>query len=355
MFFDILTSESDDESIEETPRQLRHKQRSESNAFEMPDVDFYRMFRLRKSVAAEIIQEMLNANPSLQAAGNSTAIPFATKFLAVLNFFANGSYQKPTAENRWFCQAQPTFSKSLHLVLDEMMKLAAKYIEFPTTTAAVAEAKVSFMTKLKMPGVICAVDGSHIAIVKPPEAENGYLYYNRKQFYSLNVLAACNANMKFVYVNAEYPGSVHDSAIYHMTDLANEVSADESTFLLGDSGFAASSIMLTPCPNAMSGSREARYNTAHKHARNVVERAFGVLKSRWRCLNKHRVLHYDPVTAGKIVYACVILHNICVDERMQVEDDVEMQVEQEDVEDVEQTQNSTASRMRDAYIRRYYN
>lgn len=367
--FDLSSSsDSEEEPINETvnantSRQRRRNQRSSHDAFTMPDEDFRLMFRLSKSVAAAVIEEVLVANPSLRISGNSMAISFETKFLAALNFFANGSYQKPTAENRWFCQAQPTFSKNLHIVLDAMMKIATKHIHMPSTPDEVLAAKCKFLTKLKMPGVICAIDGSQIAIVQPPEAENGYLYYNRKQFYSLNALAACDSSMKFNFIDAQYPGSVHDSAIFQMTGLAESVNADGLTFLLGDSGFAASNIMLTPHPNAASGSPQAKYNFAHKHARNVVERAFGLLKSRWRCLLKHRVLHYSPVTAAKIIYACVILHNICVDERLEIEDDDdeadEVDGDDEDVEvaaeaDEMRRQTSEGMRIRNAYIRRYF-
>lgn len=41
-----------------------------------------------------------------------------------------------------------------------------------------------------------------------------------------------------------------------------------------------------------------------------MERTIGLLKARWRCLLGHRVLHYDPAMAAKIVNACVCLHNI---------------------------------------------
>nr|CAI5840098.1 unnamed protein product [Callosobruchus analis] len=33
---------------------------------------------------------------------------------------------------------------------------------------------------------------------------------------------------------------------------------------------------------------------------------------RFRSLFKHRVLHYDPETACKIIDTCCILHNICM-------------------------------------------
>lgn len=34
---------------------------------------------------------------------------------------------------------------------------------------------------------------------------------------------------------------------------------------------------------------------------------------RFRCLLKHRVLHYTPERATKIINACVVLHNLCID------------------------------------------
>lgn len=58
---------------------------------------------------------------------------------------------------------------------------------------------------------------------------------------------------------------------------------------------------------------EQRYNSAHRSTRNVVKRTIGLLKARFRCLLKHRVLHYDPINAAKIIYSCSVLHNICVD------------------------------------------
>ena len=51
----------------------------------------------------------------------------------------------------------------------------------------------------------------------------------------------------------------------------------------------------------------------HKHAstRNVIERAFGVLKARWRCLFK--ALELSVMNVCTAVNACFVLHNICID------------------------------------------
>jgi len=67
---------------------------------------------------------------------------------------------------------------------------------------------------------------------------------------------------------------------------------------------------MTPIINAPEGSAEARYTECHSSARNCVERMFGLLKNVWRCLLRHRVLHYDPIMAANIIIACAVLHNI---------------------------------------------
>ncbi|KAI4455596.1 dde superfamily endonuclease [Holotrichia oblita] len=54
-----------------------------------------------------------------------------------------------------------------------------------------------------------------------------------------------------------------------------------------------------------------------RNIRTTIERCNGVLKNRFRCLLKHRVLHYQPQTAAKIVNACAVLHNLCTDNNIE--------------------------------------
>jgi len=68
--------------------------------------------------------------------------------------------------------------------------------------------------------------------------------------------------------------------------------------------------LLTPLPREPEGTPRFAYNEALCSARNCIERLFGVLKSVWRCLSRHRVLQYEPGFAGRIVNACAVLHNM---------------------------------------------
>ncbi len=60
-----------------------------------------------------------------------------------------------------------------------------------------------------------------------------------------------------------------------------------------------------------SNSKQENYNRAHCATRNSIERAFGVLKMRFRRLDKTAgKLMFEPSRACKIITSCFILHNI---------------------------------------------
>lgn len=69
---------------------------------------------------------------------------------------------------------------------------------------------------------------------------------------------------------------------------------------------------MTPIPDAAEGTPEAKYTKVHCKARVAIENTFGRLKNRWRCVNKHRTLHYKPEKCAKIIIACSVLHNLAI-------------------------------------------
>lgn len=83
-------------------------------------------------------------------------------------------------------------------------------------------------------------------------------------------------------------------------------------WITGDSGYALRPWLMTPILDAADNSPEAAYNQKQMSCRSLIEQCNGVLKMRFRCLLKHRVLHYTPPTASKIIYTCAILHNMCI-------------------------------------------
>lgn len=80
----------------------------------------------------------------------------------------------------------------------------------------------------------------------------------------------------------------------------------------GDSGYPLEPWLLTPVANPTAGTGEDAYNRAHTGTRVVVEQCIGLLKMRFRCLQKYRTLHFNPERCTNIITACAILHNVCL-------------------------------------------
>lgn len=117
-------------------------------------------------------------------------------------------------------------------------------------------------------------------------------------------------------INARYPGATHDSAIWETSSIHRHLknkyrNGRRNCYLLGDSGYPLQPWLIIPFEDALPNTREIEFNNCLIRCRNVAETGFGVLKARFRCLRKDRVLHYSHSTAGRIIYACGVLHNMC--------------------------------------------
>ena len=63
--------------------------------------------------------------------------------------------------------------------------LASTYIKLPTSEQEVQESAANFFKRFGFPQCLCAVDGTHIPMLKPNE--NPTAYINRKGYHSLNL------------------------------------------------------------------------------------------------------------------------------------------------------------------------
>lgn len=120
-------------------------------------------------------------------AKRSFAVPPIIKLVAVLRFFAEGSYQKGAGNDLYAGLAQSTFSK----ILEDMLiifenEICTLPIKFPDEVER-QNVKLTFFEQFDFPGVIGCVDGTHIRII-PPSQNEQHLYYNRKGYHSLNVM-----------------------------------------------------------------------------------------------------------------------------------------------------------------------
>ncbi|WAR28222.1 HARB1-like protein [Mya arenaria] len=182
---------------------------------------------------------------------------------------------------------------------------------FPTTLEERREASLGFYTLCGIPRVLGAVDGTLVPIIAPHDNEE--VYVCRKGYHALNIQAVVNSNMRFNDVVARWPGSANDAGIFDNCGLKRHLELNDVGMLLGESGYPLRHYLMTPVLRPQ-GIQQTAYNVAHARGRVVVERAFGLLKSRFRCLHKTGgCLMFSPDKCAQIVTACIHLHNLCLD------------------------------------------
>ncbi|XP_024010403.1 putative nuclease HARBI1 [Eutrema salsugineum] len=164
-----------------------------------------------------------------------------------------------------------------------------------------------------------ALDDTHIpATVFGPDVAS---YRNRKGEISQNVLAACNFDLEFIYVLSGWEGSAHDSRVLSdaLTRRTNNFQVPEGKFYLVDCGFANRLNFLAPFRGVRYHLQEwtgkgrdpntaaELFNLRHASLRNVIERIFGIFKSRFVFFKSQPPFSYEK-QAG-LVLACAALHN----------------------------------------------
>jgi hypothetical protein len=116
-----------------------------------------------------------------------------------------------------------------------LQTIAHRWIQFPVTEESRQAVQMEFMEKFGFPGVIGAIDGTHVAILQPVEDE--HVYFNRKGFHSKNVQIICDANLLILNVNANLGGSAHDSFIWRNSDVHETLEDLYQSVVIGDSGY----------------------------------------------------------------------------------------------------------------------
>ncbi|KAJ1110785.1 hypothetical protein NDU88_008131 [Pleurodeles waltl] len=203
------------------------------------------------------------------------------------------------------------FSNVLSRVLSALLKHVRSYIIFPQVED-LATVKGDFCALGHIPNIIGAIDGTHVALVPPRRSEQ--VYRNRKSYHSMNVQMVCLADQYISQVNAMFPGSVHDAYILRNSSIPYVMGQLQRhhVWLLGDSGYPNLSWLLTPVRNPRTRAEEL-YNEAHGRTRRVMERTFGLLKARFRCLHMTGgSLFYSLRKVCQIIIACSMLHNLAL-------------------------------------------
>ena len=179
-----------------------------------------------------------------------------------------------------------------------------------------------FQDRWNVPHALCALDGKHIAIRKPPNS--GSAYYNYKGFFSVVLLALVDANYRFIWIDTGEEGHQSDEQLFGASDLKECIEdgtinfpdsdplpnddRDTPYFILGDDAFSLRTLLMKPYGRRGLDNGMLVANYRISRGRRVVENAFGILANRFRCFIG--TLEQGPDVARLLVETGVILHNL---------------------------------------------
>jgi hypothetical protein len=163
-----------------------------------------------------------------------------------------------------------------------------------------------------IPYIIGAIDGSHIPVLAP--VIGGEDYYCRKSFHSALLQGIVDTNCIFWDYEFGWAGSLHDWTVFQQTKVGR--ACMEGKFqpykLIGDAAYPVRPWMYCPFKGTSDGLElyKAHWNFIQSSTRMCVERAFGILKGRWRIIQKRADVPLRSM--ADIVSTCIVLHNLCI-------------------------------------------
>jgi len=128
--------------------------------------------------------------------------------------------------------------------------------------------------------------------------------------------AVCDHSGRFLHCYAGNVGSVHDQRVFRLSEV-NAYLGDAEKFydnchIIGDSAYKLHENLLVPYrDNGHLTERQKNYNFCHASARMAIERAFGLLKGRFRSLLTVLPMRRVDLIPAHII-TCCILQNICL-------------------------------------------
>lgn len=257
-----------------------------------------------------------------------------------------------------FRQISARFNVTISTAHDIFMDLCSAlfasrsdYIIWPKDSSFATIAS-KFETRVGLPGVIGAIDGCHISIKRPKTAGDSYL--NKNEVYSVNAMCTVDADMRILDVFAGWCGSAPNSQVFRSSPLyrlLTENPLPPEYYLIGNSSFPLCDFLMVPYwDNGDLACNEMHFNLALSSTRTVVDRAFALLKGKFRRLGYLDISNCN--TYPEIIIAACVLHNMCIDNDDFTEEEFDSDVRTVEADICVDEDGSEASAKRDAIAAR---
>ena len=200
------------------------------------------------------------------------------------------------------------------------------FLKTPATPQEWEKIAHSFECQWNFPNCVGAIDGKHVVMQAPKRS--GSSFFNYKGTHSLVLMAVCDADYKFTFVDIGESGRSSDGGVFASSNIG--VAMENQTLNLpvdnliygsrlkfpynfvGDEAFPLKRYLMRPFPKEVLDETRRIFNYRLSRARRVIENT-GICASRFRVFRKPIIADVENVVA--ITKTVVALHNYLVAEK----------------------------------------
>lgn len=166
-----------------------------------------------------------------------------------------------------------------------------------------------------------AIDGKHVRVQCP--SSSGSLFYNYKNFFSIQLQAIVDADLMFTAIDVGDFGMNSDGAVFKHSTFGQALlnnglnlpppiplgtSGEETPYcFVGDEAYPLKDNLMRPYGARNLDNSKRIFNQRLSRARKCVECAFGILTAKWEIFQRSLKLNVD--NSIKVIMAACALHN----------------------------------------------
>ena len=214
-----------------------------------------------------------------------TPISPQERLILTLRFLASGDSQQSLSFA--FRLGKATVSKAIFETTQAIwIALKNNYLQCPSSENEFIKLAKEFEREWDFPNCLGALDGKHVAIECP--RGSGSAYFNYKKFFSIVIMALCDAKYTFTMVDIGGYGRDNDAAIFEESQfgrgfaqskvpIPNPTTRRQFTLpyvIVGDDIFPLKPWLLKPFPGSPLTLEQRVYNYRLSRCRRTIENAY---------------------------------------------------------------------------------